>query len=78
MELSNVRTRSEIVKGSAGVKHIGQNASTAIQCWKFNRQNATGCCGAGGYEVKYPNTEMQVKCSVCTKSHIQKCIHYDT
>lgn len=28
--------------------------------------------------VKYTQAQMQVKCSVCTKSHIQKCVYYDT
>uniref|UniRef100_A0A286Y2W0 PiggyBac transposable element-derived protein domain-containing protein n=1 Tax=Cavia porcellus TaxID=10141 RepID=A0A286Y2W0_CAVPO len=74
MEQSNVRTRSaNIVRISAGVKPIGQNASTAIQCWKlFITDEMLQDV------VKYTNAEIQVKHSVCTNNHTQKCIYYDT
>ncbi|XP_013006050.2 piggyBac transposable element-derived protein 4 isoform X2 [Cavia porcellus] len=72
-EQSNVRTKSESTKFLAGVKPIGRNASTAIQCWKLivtddMLQDV----------VKHTNTEIQLKRSMCTNSHTQKCVYYNT
>lgn len=72
-ERSHVRSRPENTGFLAGVKPIGQNASTAIQCWKLiitddMLQDV----------VKHTNTEIQLKRSVCNDSHTQKCVYYDT
>ncbi|XP_023565842.1 piggyBac transposable element-derived protein 4-like [Octodon degus] len=72
-EQSNVRTRSEDARLLAGVNPIGRNANTAIQCWKLiitddMLQDV----------VKHTNIEIQLKRSICTNSHTQKCVYYDT
>ncbi|XP_021114632.1 piggyBac transposable element-derived protein 4-like [Heterocephalus glaber] len=73
-EQSDVRTSSEnVIRFLPGVKPIGQNANTAIQCWKlFVTDDMLQDI------VKYTNNEIQLKRSICNNSNTEKHIYHDT
>ncbi|XP_053964402.1 piggyBac transposable element-derived protein 4-like [Anastrepha ludens] len=72
-ERSNVRTRSEnIIRERQGVKDIGKNAKTAVECWKLFLTDEIL------QEILlHTNSQINLKRTACENSHVKKYIMAD-